>query len=185
MVWVPDSWGKIIQHPIEPRIFLTNFRWQTKQGTQLLMIERERFGAGVVGWCLCVWGGHSSQLFKEQCPGFVYHKPLLKQWSGKGENTLKRPLSSDQNPRCLLYIGDPTAQVSRDYKTKPLQGSPLNNQYFMESKSFFLSQVNPTLHHLSLPSTLVGFFSWLIFFVSGIPGYRDTAVQAIPHIPKD
>ena len=45
-------------------------------------------------------------------------------------------MSNEKNPGWLGYIGDYTLQLYRDYN-KPLQGSLLTNQHFMESREFF------------------------------------------------
>ena len=50
----------------------------------------------------------------------------------------KNQLSNEKNPRWLGYIGDKATQVYRDYN-KPLYGSLLTNQDFMESNKGFFS----------------------------------------------
>ena len=44
-----------------------------------------------------------------------------------------------KKPGCLGYIGDYTTQLYGDYTTQPLEGSLLNNQYFMESMTIIAS----------------------------------------------
>ena len=48
------------------------------------------------------------------------------------------PMSTEQIPGCSFYIGNYTTQLY-GYYTKPIQGSLLNKQYFMESKAGFFS----------------------------------------------
>ena len=54
-------------------------------------------------------------------------------------------MSNEKSPGCLGYIGDYTTQLCGDYN-KPLQGSLLNNQYFMESRRFFFVAQISTIH---------------------------------------
>ena len=52
-------------------------------------------------------------------------------------------VSNEIKPGCLVYIGDFTTQLYRDYN-KPIKGSLLNNHDSMESKGphvFFVAQV--------------------------------------------
>ena len=57
---------------------------------------------------------------------------------------MQTQMSNEKNPGCLVYIGDYTTQLYRDYN-KPLSGPLLNNQHFMESKGprvFFVAQIS-------------------------------------------
>ena len=56
----------------------------------------------------------------------------------------KTHMSNEKNPGYLLYIGDYTTSLYGDY-SKPLKGSLLINQYFMESKDgfFFVAHIAP------------------------------------------
>ena len=50
--------------------------------------------------------------------------------------SVKGKVSNEKKHSFLGHVGDYTTQFYVDYY-KPLQGSLLNNQYFVESKAFF------------------------------------------------
>ena len=62
-------------------------------------------------------------------------------------------MSNEKNPGCLGYVRDYTTQIYRDY-SKPLYGSLLTNQYFMESVAGFFSWLKWLFVKFTFPEKL-------------------------------